>query len=214
MNLLRKAFSLYDIKYCWLLIVSLAICGAFFYVDRSYNPDDQFWLSVGYGVSFGMAVLWSGTNYIGHIRINAMYRKQNDIQAYVEQLAMSSEDKVELRNYLEDYAEDLMNQGKSEAQATAEAISQFKVKELLSLSKNSSLFHLHAHYYLLGWSAVAFILLGLLVVTDGLFVLNSLMTLIIVTILAVYGASFIFLFFIYKVLDVLIYQKLHKHELS
>jgi hypothetical protein len=103
MKLLRKAFSLGDIKYYWMLIVSIVVCGAFFYLDRSDNPDNQFWLNVGYGVSFGLAVLWSGVNYISHIHINAMYWKQNDIQVYVEQLAMNYEDKVELSNYLEDY---------------------------------------------------------------------------------------------------------------
>jgi len=211
MKLLSKMFSLSDIKYAWLLILSIVVCGTFFYVDRTSDPDDQILLSIGYSVSFALAVLWSGVNYIGHIRINAMYRKQNDIEAYVEQLAMSGEDKTELRNYLEDYAQDLMNQGKSREEATEEAISQFKVKELLSLSKNTSLFQLHAHYYLFGWAIAAFTLLLLLAVLNGIFLSSPLLLIIAETIFAAYGAAFIFLFFIYKMLDALLYQKLRHH---
>ncbi|TNJ62337.1 hypothetical protein FE784_31100 [Paenibacillus hemerocallicola] len=207
----NKAFSLNDIKYYWLLVLSIVLCGAFVYWDRMDSPDKTLWLSVGYGASFGLAVLWSGANYVGHIRINAMYRKHNDIQAYVEQLAMNDEDKMELRNYLEDYTQDLMSQGKTKEQATAEAISQFKVKELLSLSKHTSLFDLHAHHYLLGWAAVAFVLLLLLELLDGLLFSHSLLTMIVESILAAYGAAFIMLFFIYKVLDVWVYRKLNSH---
>ncbi|UVI30491.1 permease prefix domain 1-containing protein [Paenibacillus spongiae] len=209
MHLFRKAFSLGDIKYSWMLILSILICGAFFYADRMDQPDDRLWLSVGYGASFGLAILWSVMNYIGHIRINAMYRKQNDIGAYVEQLAMSDEDKLELRNYLEDYTEDLMTRGKSREQATAEAISQFKVKELLSLSKNTSLFQLHAHCYLFGWAAVACAALVLLVVLDGALGSNAVLVLILETIFIVYGASLFLLFLVYKLLDAWIHQKMY-----
>ncbi|MCQ6561822.1 permease prefix domain 1-containing protein [Paenibacillus mendelii] len=209
MTLLRKAFSLGDIRHSWLLILSVAICGVFFYMDRMDIPDDRLWLSIGYGVSFGIALLWSIVNYISHIRINVLYRNHSDIRAYVEQLAMSDEDKLELRNYLEDYTEDLMNQGKPREQAAAEAISQFKVKELLSLSKNTSLFQLHAHYYLFGWAAVASAAFILLVTMEGALLPNGGWVLILETIFIVYGAAFIVLFLVYKVLDVWIYQKVH-----
>ena len=35
------------------------------------------------------------------------------------------------------------------------AINQFKVQEILSLSKDTMLFNLHAHYYLIGWAILA-----------------------------------------------------------
>lgn len=213
MKILSKIFSLSDMKYYWLLILSIIVCAVFFYRDRMNEmntSNEQMWFYVGYGISFGLAILWSVANYIGHIRINALYRKQQNIQAYVEQLAMSAEEKTELRNYLEDYAQDLMSQGKTKEQATAEAISQFKVKELLSLSKNTALFHLHAHYYLLGWAIIAFILLGLVGIWDSL-VSSSLPTFIVEMIFLAYGSSLMILFFIYKLLDALIYKKLFHH---
>ncbi|WP_080832626.1 permease prefix domain 1-containing protein [Cohnella massiliensis] len=208
---LRKAFSIGDLKFGWILLVSLAVCAAVGYIDLVDNPEDQFWLAVGYAVAFGLAVLWSGVNYVGHIRLAAMYRKMNDIGAYVEQLAMGAEDKAELRNYLEDYAQDLIRQGKSERQATAEAISQFQVKELLRLSKHTDLFQLHAHYYLLGWTACAALLVLLIELTKGVFPSESLAILLAESIAAAYGASFVCLFFVYKLLDAFIYRTLRKH---
>ncbi|MBD2869260.1 permease prefix domain 1-containing protein [Paenibacillus arenilitoris] len=211
MNLWRKAFSLGDIRYGWLLIVSMAMCVAFFYCDRYYDPDDQSWLSAGYAMAFATAVLWGALNYIGHIRLNAMYRKQNDIRAYVGQLAMSEDDKAELRNYLEDYAADLTEQGKSKEEATAEAISQFKVKELLSLSKNTALFQLHAHYYMIGWIAVALVLAVLTEMTRWLMDSNALWFMIVEAVFAAYGAGLFGLFVVYKLLDAFIHRKLNDH---
>jgi hypothetical protein len=158
-----------------------------------------------------MAVLWCAANYVGHIRINAMYRKQNDIDAYIAPLAMNTEEKLELRNYLEDFAQDLMNQGMQEEQATAEAIRHFKVKELLSLSKNSSLFHLHAHYYLFGWAAAAFVLLILLWFVNGLWFPHAVLLLVLETILFVYGSALVLLFFVYKLLDAFLDRTWGKH---
>ncbi|MBB6733812.1 hypothetical protein [Cohnella zeiphila] len=207
----RKAFSLSDLRHGWLLALSVVVCGAFFWMDQRSASDDQFWLSVGYGVSFAVAVLWSAVNYISHIRLNAMYRQMNDIEAYVRQLAMSEEDRLELRNYLEDYAQDLTAQGRTKEQATAEAISQFKVKELLSLSKNTELFHLPAHYYLFGWTVLAWALLAALTIVGDLFEADGTGMVIAQTILAVYGAALAGLFFVYKVLDAAIHRKLQHH---
>jgi 4-amino-4-deoxy-L-arabinose transferase-like glycosyltransferase len=207
----KKTFSLSDIKYSWVLFVSMVVCGVFFYWDRTSDLDDQLLLSVGYAVSFAMAVLWCAANYVGHIRINAMYRKQNDIDAYIAPLAMNTEEKLELRNYLEDFAQDLMNQGMQEEQATAEAIRHFKVKELLSLSKNSSLFHLHAHYYLFGWAAAAFVLLILLWFVNGLWFPHAVLLLVLETILFVYGSALVLLFFVYKLLDAFLDRTWGKH---
>ncbi|XID91980.1 hypothetical protein ACF3MZ_26440 [Paenibacillaceae bacterium WGS1546] len=210
MATLRKVFGLSDLKYAWLLILSMALSGVFFYLDRQTAPD-PFWLSVGYGVSFGIAVLWSAMNYIGHIRINAMYRRRSDIAAYVGQLAMSDEDKAELRDYLEDFARDLMNQGRSKERATAEAISQFKVRELLSLSKNTSFFQLHAHYYLFGWAVAAAAGVVILLLLEGLAIFpERLIAMSTITILTVYGFAWFCLFFVYKALDMVIFRKMHK----
>lgn len=108
---MRKVFCLRDIKYSWLLLLSIAFCFLVFYIDRS-DMKDPGWLTIGYLLAFALAVVWGVINYIGHIRMNVMYQKQNNIQAYVENLAMGKEDKLELQHYLEDYAADLIMQGK------------------------------------------------------------------------------------------------------
>lgn len=209
-NLTRKIFSLNDMKYGWSLLVSILVCGITFYIDRNTNPDDLFLLSVGYGMSFVIAVVWGAANYIGHVRMNVMFRRHRDIASFVGQLAMSQEDKLELRNYLEDYAEDLMREGTTKEEAAKEAISQFKVKEFLSLSKHTTIFELHAHYYLIGWTIVAiaaFIALGVVGNAAPPF---SLPMLLVESVLVAYGAGFIALFFVYKLLDALIYKKLRE----
>ncbi|MCC3372760.1 hypothetical protein [Cohnella sp. REN36] len=209
--MLRKMFSLRDLRFAWLLLVSISVCGLTFYADETFASADPHALTVCYVLSFALAVIWSAANYIGHIRMHATYRKQHDIRAYVEQLAMSGEDRLELQNYLEDYAADLTSQGRTKEEAAREAINQFKVKEFLSLSKHSPLFDLHAHYYLLGWAAVAvafFLLLGAI----GLALFpSSLLLLIAESIALAYGLSFVGLFFVYKLLDAVIRRKLKEH---
>ncbi|MFY0758609.1 permease prefix domain 1-containing protein [Metabacillus dongyingensis] len=128
----KKIFSLGDIKYSWILSLSAIFFGITNYLDRMYSNDPA-WVHAGYWISFAIAVLWGVLNYISHIRMNNMYKKQDDLQLYVNQLVMSEEDKLELRTYLEDYVQDLMKQGNTEADAMREAINQFKVKEFLSL---------------------------------------------------------------------------------
>jgi hypothetical protein len=51
----------------------------------------------------------------------------------------------------------------------------------------------------------------LLELLDGLLFSHSLLTMIAESILAAYGAAFIMLFFLYKVLDVWVYRKLNSH---
>lgn len=209
----KKMFSLHDIKYSWILLLSMALCFFIFYVDRSDYLADSAWLTIGYLLSFTVAVIWGALNYVGHIRINVMYQKQNDIHAYVAQLAMNQEDKMELQAYLEDFAEDLMKRGRTKAEASREAINEFKVQEILSLSKNTLLFNLHAHFYLLGWTILGFlvfILVGIFWVTLWP---SSMMLLIIESMLFAYGIGFVGLFLIYKVLDTMIYR-MFKDQLS
>ncbi|WJH36111.1 permease prefix domain 1-containing protein [Paenibacillus sp. CC-CFT747] len=150
-------------------------------------------------------------NYIAHMHLNRLYRKGEDIPAYVAQLALSEEDKQELQNYLEDYAEDLRSQGRTQEEAAREAVSQFRVQELLSLSKNSLLFELHAHYYLLGWSLTAVAAFAGLALIGWMTFPHSLLLLLAETILAAYGFGMAFLFVLYKALDALLYRKLKEH---
>lgn len=202
----KKIFSISDMKYSWILLLSALIFGIFNYMDRFYS-NDPVWILVGYWISIAVAVLWTALNYISHIRLNSMYKKQDDLQLYVNQLAISDEDKLELRTYLEDFVEDLMKQGKTEADATREAINQFKIQEFLSLSKNSMFFNLHGHYYLIGWtivSIIAFIIVWLLGIT--IFPYRSI-TLTIESIFIVYAIGIFGTFVMYKMIDVVIYRK-------
>lgn len=207
-NLIRKIFSFGELKYGWLLLVSIVLCVVTFYADEHYDSGDQFWLSVSYFISFALAALWAGVNYVEHIRINSLYRKHGDIRAYVDQLAINAEDKLELRDYLEDYATDLEQQGRNRQEAVTEAINQFRVKEFLSMSKHTQPFESHSHHYLLGYSSLAIAATLLLVLFDYAFPSYSLYALILGTVLAVYGMCFIALLVLYRILDKFIYRKL------
>lgn len=208
-KIMRKVFCLRDIKYSWLLLLSIAFCFLVFYIDRS-DMKDPGWLTIGYLLAFALAVVWGVINYIGHIRMNVMYQKQNNIQAYVENLAMGKEDKLELQHYLEDYAADLIMQGKPKNEAAKEAINQFKVKEILSLSKDTMLFNLHAHYYLIGWAILAAIVDIIIWLLYGGVYPSSQLLLIIGLILIAYGMGFIALFCGYKLMDSFIYRKINE----
>ncbi|NYV66859.1 hypothetical protein HYI36_16435 [Bacillus sp. Gen3] len=208
-KIMRKVFCLRDIKYSWLLLLSIAFGFLVFYIDRS-DMKDPGWLTIGYLLAFALAVVWGVINYIGHIRMNVMYQKQNNIQAYVENLAMGKEDKLELQHYLEDYAADLIMQGKPKNEAAKEAINQFKVQEILSLSKDTMLFNLHAHYYLIGWAILAAIVDIIIWLLYGGFYPSSQLLLIIGLILIAYGMGFIALFCGYKLMDSFIYRKINE----
>ncbi|MDP4097916.1 hypothetical protein OIN60_14160 [Paenibacillus sp. P96] len=210
-NLSRKIFSLGEIRYAWILLLSIVICIVTFFSDEHFNPDDQFWLSVSYYVSFTLAAVWSGANYVGHIRVNSLYHKQNDIPAYVAQLALNKEDKMELQNYLEDFAADLEHQGRSKKEAAKEAINQFKVKEFLSMSKHTRPFETHGHHYLMGYALLLLASVLLLAIIAQMIAPGILLLFIFQVVLAVYGVCFITLFMLYKVLDRFIYRKLKQY---
>ncbi|MBT2218015.1 hypothetical protein KK120_19625 [Virgibacillus dakarensis] len=202
----KKMFSLNDLKYGWLLLISIVTFTTTFYLDLYYEPSKvQIVALAGYGLAFIIATLWGAFNYIGHVRINVMYQKNNDIYSFVSQLTMSHEEKVELQAYLEDYIQDQVDHGKSKNEATKEAIEQFKIKEFNSLSKNTTLFNLHAHYYLGGFTFIA-VIFGLI---TRLFYLVSptLFLMVIECTFYVYGVAFVGLFFTYKLIDVVLFKK-------
>lgn len=202
---LRRIMSLQEIRYGWLLLLSFILFGFSFYNDRIIDPIDEWGSSIGYGISFAIAAFWGAINYISHIRMNAMYKKELDISIYVQQLEMSKEDQLELQTYLEDYVQDLIEQGFSKEDATKEAINQFKVKEILS--KNTMLFNLHAHFYLIGWVAIFFIALILVWLTEHSLNIESNYLLLIEVPLFVYCLGISGVFLLYKVIDSIIYQK-------
>lgn len=210
-NFLRKAFSLGELRFGWILLLSIAICSITFFYDEHFNPEDQFWLALSYYVSFTLALVWSLANYVRHIRMNSLYRKQNDIHTYVAQLALNKEDKLELQNYLEDFAADLEHQGRSKEEAAKEAINQFKVKEFLSMSKHTWPFETHGHHYLMGYASLAFAAAVLLAIMHQMTTQEILFLYIMQVVLAVYGVCFIALFVLYKTFDTFLYQKVKQY---
>lgn len=204
---LKKVFSFNDMKHSWLLLISMVWFIASFYIERNYDPTDQYIGWMGYGGGVLLAMVWSIFNYISHIRVNKMYQKHHSISAYVNQLTINKEERNELQAYLEDYANDLLNQGKTEKEANEAAIRAFQVQEFSSLSKNTSIFNLHAHYYLIGYTTIAVIVVLILnILTNTIY---STFTLIVIEYVCfAYGIGFALLFFLYKMFDVLLYRTL------
>ncbi len=209
--LARKMFSIGEIRYGWVLLLSVAICVITFFIDETVNPEDQLWLSVAYFASFAAAAVWAAANYIGHLRMNGLYRKQHDIGAYVAQLALGADDRAELRNYLEDFAADLERQGRSKAEAEKEAIMQFQVKEILSMSKHTSPFEAHGHHYLLGCACIALTAAAASGAVYAAIPGDKPFALLATSVSAVYGCSFLAQYALYKMLDKLLYQKIRNY---
>ena len=210
-NWARKVFSLAELRYSPVLLLSIVVCVVAYTIDEQIDPKDQLWLAVTYYISFSLAALWCGINYIGHIRVNILYRKHGDIGAYVEQLVMDAEDKTELRNFLEDFAADLEEQGRSREEAAKEVISQFQVREFLAMSKHTVPFETHGHHYLLGYGMM---LMGVCLAATSVELLLAqppLVWLIISSVSGVYGVSLFGVYVLYKLLDRFIYNKLQKY---
>lgn len=205
--MLRKIFSFRDIKYSWLLLISFVGFALTFYLDL-YDESAQVQkiYLLGYWGGFILATLWGALNYIEHIRINVLYKKSHDIYAFINQLAMGEEEKLELQAYMEDYVEDQVSQGKPQEEATKEAINQFKIQEFTSLSKNTMLFNLHGHYYLGGY---AFFAVALGLISGWLYSFFPALPIIVVqwTFFA-YAVGFVGMFFVYKLVDATLYKKL------
>ncbi|MPN44938.1 hypothetical protein SDC9_192505 [bioreactor metagenome] len=148
-------------------------------------------------------------NYIAHIKVNANYKKYDDIKTYVDNLVMSKDDKLELMAYLEDFAADLSSQGKTKAEAVQIAINQFRVQEFSSISKNNSVLNLPIHYYLLGYVLVDIVLVVVLaLLTNTVFHVYFWLSAFEFT-LAAYGVGFLGLFFLYKIFDAAISKKIN-----
>lgn len=209
-KIIKKIFSLGDLQYIWLLLISFVGFYITLYLDLLNEPSHvQITALAGYGCAFITASVWSVLNYINLIKFNIMYKKSSNINAFLDQLTISREEKSEIQGYLEDYIEDLVSSGKQRVDATKEAIESFKVKEIISSSKNSKIFNLHAHYYLLGFSFII-VITGLLLRIIYLNI-NSLLLLSLEWLLYLYGVGFTVLFVIYKLFDIVLYKKIDEY---
>jgi hypothetical protein len=207
---LKECFRLRDLKYGWMLLVSFILFAASFFIDRHVDPEDQTLLEIAYYLAFAVAVLWGVCNYMAHVRVHALYQKHGDIRSFVDQLALDREERLELRNYLEDYAQDLMDQGRSRKEAMEEAIRQFQVKELMTLSKNSPVFRFPAHHYLFGFAAWTFLLAVLLNGVRGAVSHPESLVVALMVVqytLVAYGLGLVGMFGVYKLIDAIIDKK-------
>jgi hypothetical protein len=207
-NILRKIFNLSDIKYSWLLIISMTIFLISLYnekINRDITPLIQ-WIT--YGSAILSAMIWGILNYITHIKVNANYKRYDDIETYVDNLVMSKDEKLELKAYLEDFTADLLSQGKTEQEAIQTAINQFRVQEFSSFSKNSSILNLPIHYYLIGYLFVDIVLILILTCLTNTILMGSFWLSAVEFMLIAYGVGFLGLFALYKILDSVISKKL------
>lgn len=205
---LRKVFNLSDIRYPWVLLISMLLF-VFSLYNNKINPDISTiveWAT--YGTAIGGAFVWSILNYIDHLKISAIYRKNDNIEIYVESLAMNREEKEDLKEYLNDFVRDLEEGGMKREEAIKTAIGQFQVQEFLSLSKNKGIFELPTHYYLLGYVLIFVVIMIIIkVLTSTIFEDLFLFHAINFT-LSLYTISFLGLLILYKLIDLIIEKKM------
>lgn len=205
---IKKIFNLSDIRYPWLLLLSMIL-----FVFSLYNNKVNPYISVGlefltYGTAIGSAFVWSILNYVDHIKVNAIYRKSDNIDSYVNSLIMKKDEKEDLKQYLNDFVKDLEANGKTKEDAVRTAISQFQVNEFTSLSKNTGIFELPSHYYLIGYVMIfilAIILIQVMISVGlggrfWLFAINFM--------LGLYSLAFLGLLLLYKLIDTLVARKI------
>ncbi|MNN29718.1 hypothetical protein D3C81_1433350 [compost metagenome] len=205
---IRKAFNLTDIRYPWLLVFSM-ILFVFALYNNKVNPD----INVGielltYGTAIGCAFVWSVINYVDHIKVNAIYKKSDNIDSYVNSLIMKKEEKEDLKQYLKDFVKDLEENGKTKEEATKTAINQFQVNEFTSLSKNTGVFELPGHYYLIGYAVIFALAMILTQVMIGIGFGGRFWLYAINFMLALYSFAFLGLLLLYKLIDTLVARKI------
>ena len=206
---LSKIFDLSDIRYSWLLLISMGVFILSLYNGKIHPQLPPIYDWVTYGSAFSLAVVWGILNYIDHIMLSAWFKKCNDIEAYVENLVMSKDEKQELKSYLEDYVQDLVLQGKTQPEATKMAIDQFKVQEFTSLAKNSSLLKLPIHYYLIGYTVLALAMTVILHLVSSM-VIWTFWLLSLEFTLVIYAVGFLSLFFLYTLMDMVVAKRISR----
>lgn len=207
-SIIKKIFNLSDIRYSWLLVISML-----FFIFSLYNNKINSDLTatveyITYGTAVGLAFVWSILNYIDHIKVNVLLRKYDNIDIFVDNLVMNKQEKEDLKSYLNDFVKDLEENGKTKEEAIKTAIAQFQVQEFTSLSKSNGIFELPVHYYLIGYIiifVVAIVIIGVFTGTilEDFFLLHA-----INFTLNLYCIGFLGLIFLYKLIDILVAKKM------
>lgn len=198
--MLKKIFNLTDIKYFWLLALSMVTFVISLYLNKILSGIN---INEGmiYSICFFIAILWSILNYISHLKINPMHKSYNTIESFVANLKMDKEEKAELTQYLNDFVDDLVEKGNTHDEAIKIAIRNFQVQEFSE--SNNSLFEMHVHYYLIGYGII---LIGIIIVLQclNMFFPNVFIILALNFTCGLYAFALFCLFFIYKFIDYLI----------
>jgi hypothetical protein len=204
MDKIKQAYRLSGIKYPWVLLISMIVFMLSLYFQRVYRNDFSDFEIVGYGSGFLAALIWSVLNYFGHLKLNRLFKKYDNIDVFVEQTHMKKEEKEEFAQYLNDYVKDLEQKGEPHGSAVKKAINSFQVQEF-SEAKGGDMFEKPAHYYLLGYTSVFVAVIIILQTVDGFFPAQLIISSLSLT-LGLYAAAFFILFFLYKVIDKLLPQ--------
>lgn len=203
----RGVFSLSDLRYPWILLISMLLFLLSLYNNR-INPHINSTIELAtYGTAIACAFVWSILNYVDHIKINAVYKRTDNIDIYVDSLIMNKQEKEDLKAYLFDFVKDLEANGKSKEEAIKTAIGQFQVQEFTSLSKNSGIFELPVHYYLFGYIILFIaVILATQILLNTIFNSIFLLSAVIFTSI-LYAVAFFGLFFLYKLIDIFVAKK-------
>jgi len=204
MNKLKQLYRFSDIKYPWLLSLSIVAFVSSLYFNRSY-PDSFTRIEIiVYSVVILIAILWSILNYMGNLKVNAIYKKYDDIEAFTKELSMSNEEKSDFLEYITDFVKDLEQNGSTHEEAVKIAISNFQVQEFAESTSN--IFVKSTHSYLLGCVSV---FVGLVIIIQLVDMIVSLPFIIMAVsfTLALFSIAFISLFCIYKFIDLIIAKK-------
>jgi hypothetical protein len=205
MNKIKQAYRLSGIKYSWILLISMIAFMLSLYFHRIYRNEFSDFEIASYGLSFLIALVWSVLNYFGHLKLNRLFKKYDDIDVFVEQMHMRAEEKEEFTQYLNDYVKDLVQHGEPYESAVKKAINSFQVQEFSEV-KGGDMFEKPAHYYLLGYTSVFIAAIIILQTIDGFFPAQFILSSLSLT-LGLYAAAFFILFFLYKAIDELLPQK-------
>lgn len=204
----KKIFNLSDIRYPWLLLISM-MAFMFSLYNNKINPEINTMMELlTYGTAIAIAIVWSILNYIDHIKINVLLRRYDDIDIFVDNLVLNKQEKEDLKSYLNDFVKDLQNNGKTKDEAIKAAIAQFQVEEFTSVSKNSGIFELSNHYYLIGYILIFTIAMMLIGIFTNTILENSFLLKAMNFMLNLYSIGLFGLLLLYKIIDNLVVKKI------
>ncbi|MCC3863765.1 hypothetical protein K0040_05485 [Terrisporobacter petrolearius] len=204
----KKIFNLSDIRYPWLLLISM-IAFMFSLYNNKINPEISTMMEfLTYGMAIAIAIVWSILNYIDHMKINVLLRRYDNIDVFVDNLVLNKQEKEDLKSYLNDFVKDLQDNGKTKDEATKAAIAQFQVEEFTSVSKNSGIFELSSHYYLIGYILIFAIIMTLIGIFTNTILDDSFLLKAMNFMLNLYSIGLFILLFLYKIIDNLVIKKI------